>query len=163
MTAFDKDMRALHLWQYYVLDPTKEKENVKAALTNGQITEWKGAEVAGKSVVEISQIVKSSELIEGNGQLAVRLGVHVDGAVAAGLVKSAFPNIAGDAGALADTWRQVVDVLNVPLYAEWEEDTKMALNMVKNRLKYLRLDSHGPRLSEITEECAFVSSPLKTY
>ena len=37
------------------------------------------------------------------------------------------------------------------------------LNMVKNRLKYLRLDSHGPRLGEITKECTFVSSPLQTY
>ena len=96
-------------------------------------------------------------------QLVAHPEVHVDGAVTAGLVKSAFPNIAGNAGALADTWRQVVDVLNVPLYAEWEEDTKIALDMVKNRLKYLRLDSHGPSFGEITEECAFVSSPLKIY
>lgn len=155
MTAFEKEIRALNLWQYYVLDPAKEKENVKAALTSGQITEWKGTEVAGKSVVEISQIVKSSGIIEGDGQLAARLGVHVDGAVAAGLAKSAFPNIAGDAEALADTWRKVVDVLNVPLYAEWEEDTKIALDSVKNRLKYTRLDEHGPRFGEITEKCVY--------
>ena len=96
-------------------------------------------------------------------QLVAHLRVHIDGAVTAGLVKSTFPNIAGDAGALADTWRQVVDMLNIPLYTKWEEDTKITLNMVKNRLKYLRLDSYRPRLSEITEECAFVSSPLKTY
>lgn len=155
MTAFEKEVRGLNLWQYYVLDPAKEKANVKAALTSGQITEWKGTEVAGKSVVEISQIVKSSGIIEGDGQLAARLGVHVDGAVAAGLAKSAFPNIAGDAEALADTWRKVVDVLNVPLYAEWEEDTKIALDSVKNRLKYTRLDEHGPRFGEITEKCVY--------
>ena len=163
LAAFEKEIRALHLWQYYVLNPTQEKENVKAALTNGQITEWKGTEVAGKSIVEISQIVKSSGLIEGDGQLAARFGVHVDGAVAAGLVKSAFPNLAGDTGALADTWGKVVDVLNVPLYAEWEEDTKIALDSVKNRLKYLRLDEHGPKLGEITEKYASVSLPVKTY
>ena len=47
-------------------------------------------------------------------------------------------------------WGRVVDVLNVPLYAEWEEDTKVALESVKNRLKYIRLEEGGPKLGEIT-------------
>ena len=76
----------------------------------------------------------------------------MDGGVAAGLVKAAFVDM-GDANmdSLADAWVRVVDVLNVPLYEEWEEDTRVALDNVKNRLKYTRLDEHGPRMGEISK------------
>jgi len=49
-------------------------------------------------------------------------------------------------------WGRIVDVLNVPLYQEWKEDTKIALGNIKSRLKYTRLDEHGPRSGEITRE-----------
>jgi glycogen debranching enzyme len=156
MDAFSAEVKGINLWQYYVLDTTSEKNSVKAALTSGQVTPWKGADVAGKSVVEIAEIVRRSEAIEGYGQLAKRFGVHVRGDVAAGLVKAAFTNIIGDPDALAEAWGRVVDVLNVPLYAEWEEDTKVALESVKNRLKYIRLEEGGPKLGEITAKSPLV-------
>jgi glycogen debranching enzyme len=149
-SAFEKEVRALNLWQYYVLDTTKEKASVKSALKSGQVTLWQGPDVRGKSVVEISEILRSSGVIKGFSQLAARFGVHVDGGVAAALVKAAFVNIANDNDALSEAWGRVVDVLNVPLYAEWEEDTKIALEHVKNRLKYTRLDERGPKLGEIS-------------
>jgi glycogen debranching enzyme len=78
--------------------------------------------------------------------------VHIDGGVAGGLVKAAFVNITNDFDALADAWGRVIDVLNVPLYAEWEEDTKIALESVNNRLKYTRLEEGGPKMGEISDK-----------
>lgn len=150
VSAFEKEVKALNLWQYYVLDTVKEKASIKAALTSGKVIPWKGADVTGKSAVEVSEIAKASGIIEGLGQLGARLGVHVEGGVAAGLAVAAFPHITGDTDALVDAWGKVVDVLNVPLYAEWDEDTKIALESVKNRVKYTRLDEGGPRLGAIT-------------
>ncbi|KAJ8094335.1 bifunctional 4-alpha-glucanotransferase/amylo-alpha-1,6-glucosidase [Marasmius tenuissimus] len=47
----------------------------------------------------------------------------------------------------------------MPLYQEWEEDTRVAIDNVKNRLKYARLDENGPKLGEISK-----NSPLmETY
>ncbi|KAF6752983.1 glycogen debranching enzyme [Ephemerocybe angulata] len=60
-----------------------------------------------------------------------------------------------DPNALAEAWGRVVDVLNVPLYEEWEDDTRTAIEHVKNRIKYTRLDQHGPKMGEISK-----SSPL---
>ncbi|KZP16628.1 glycoside hydrolase family 133 protein [Athelia psychrophila] len=150
MLAFEKEVRALNLWQYYVLNPKEEKAAVKAAVTAGKVTPWNGDSVSGKSVVEVSEVARSSGIVEGLGTLGVRLGVHVDGSVAAGLAQAAFPQLAGNADALAEKWGEVVDVLNVPLYEEWEEDTKIALESVKNRIKYTRLDDGGPKLGEIS-------------
>ncbi|KAH8832592.1 glycoside hydrolase family 13 protein [Flagelloscypha sp. PMI_526] len=162
MGAVSEAIRGLNFWQYYVLDVTRERASVRSALeTKDAVEAWSGQPVEGKSVVELAQIVRSSGLVSGLSQYAKRFGVHVKPAVAAGLIKAAF-NSLQDPEALAEAWTKVVDVINVPLYAEWEDDTKAAIDGVKNRLRYTRLDAHGPRLGEISEklELCLLSSSL---
>ena len=84
-------------------------------------------------------------------KLHARFALKVNPEKAASLIKAAFTNIE-DEDALLEAWIRVVDVLNVPLYREWEEDTRVALENIKNRLSYTRLADHGPKLGEITEE-----------
>ncbi|KAF9045811.1 glycoside hydrolase family 13 protein [Hymenopellis radicata] len=154
MGAFEGVVKGLNLWQYYVLDTQRERESVKTALQSNKVTPWTGPAVEGKTVVEIANILRSSNKIAGLGQLASRFGVYVEPEVAAGLVTAAFSSVTETDG-LADAWIRVVDVVNVALYEEWEEDTKVAHESVKNRLKYTRLDAHGPKLGEISK-----TSPL---
>ncbi|KAF9268988.1 glycoside hydrolase family 13 protein [Marasmius fiardii PR-910] len=158
MNAFYNVVKGLDLWQYYVLDTAREKDSVKAALSSHRVTEWKGTDVAGKSVGELAEIVKANGLVVGLSKLASRYGVQSNASAAAGLVRAAFTNI-DDINALADAWVRVVDVINMPLYQEWEEDTRVAVDNVRNRAKYTRLDENGPKLGEISK-----SSPLvETY
>ena len=109
---------------------------------------------ARKTVVELADIARESKIIQGHRSLEKRLGAHVPGPVAAGFVKAAFVDLGDDADVLADAWVRVVDVINVPLYQEWEEDTKIAVDQIKGRVKYTRLDEHGPKLGPITKEYA---------
>ncbi|KAF5316807.1 hypothetical protein D9619_006196 [Psilocybe cf. subviscida] len=150
--ALDKEIRDLKLWQYYVLDVDREKESVKAALASGKTTSWAGSNVAGKTVAELADILRAESKIIGLGEFKSRYGVKVDSGVAAGVISAAFTEIASDADKLADAWVRVVDVLNVPQYKEWEEDTGIALSHVRNRLKYTRLDPNGPKMGDITRE-----------
>lgn len=153
-------IKTLDLWQFYVLDASAEKARVAAAVTKGDVKPWTGENVRGKSVVELAHIARVGPgVIHGLGALAGRFGARGDPAAAAGLVKAAFVDIEG-AEALAEAWGRVVDVVNVPLYEEWEEDTKAALDGVKNRVKYTRLDEHGPRLGEINEKWVLCASML---
>lgn len=122
---------------------------MKAALSAAQTTAWKGEDVAGKSVVDLARIIKSSGKVNSLGALSSRFCVNVDPAEAAGFVQAAFTELT-DADALADAWVKVVDVLNVPLYEEWKEDTKVALESIRNRVSYTRLDAHGPKFGEIS-------------
>ena len=149
MTAFEDHLKSLDLWQYYVLDVKAERESVLAALKAGKAQSWDG--VAHKSVVELAGIVKTAGSVIGLGTPEKRFGTHVEGPAAAGLVRAAFVDLQDDE-ALADAWIRVVDVINVPLYEEWNDDTKAALDNIKNRLKYARLDDHGPKLGPITKE-----------
>lgn len=150
--ALAEYLKSLDFWQFYVLDVKAERERVREALSADKITPWDGPNVAGKTAVEHFQILKDSGKIIGYRGLTGRFSTKVDGSVAAGFVKAAFAGIS-DIGALADEWIKVVDVINVSLYEEWDEDTKVASENIKNRLKYTRLDDNGPKLGLISEKC----------
>lgn len=155
--ALTEYLKSLDFWQYYVLDAKAERERVKEALSSNKVTPWDGPDVAGKTVVELFQALKDLGKIIGYRAVAGRFSTRVDGSVAAGFVKAAFPEIR-DADALADGWIRVVDVINVSLYEEWNEDTKVALGNIKNRLNYIRLDDHGPKLGPISAKLPLVES-----
>ena len=148
MNAFEAHLQKLDFWQYYVLDAKAERESVTAALKANKGTTWAGIE--HKTVVELSEIVRTSGKVVGLGVPQKRFGTHVKGEDAAGLVKAAFVDVK-DVDALADAWVKVVDVLNVPLYEEWKNDTQAALDNIRNRLRYIRLEEHGPKLGPITK------------
>jgi hypothetical protein len=154
MDAFYEYIQRFNFWQYYVLDVKKEKEVLQGALSTGSIQAWEGPDVRGKSVPELATILRAyrdGELIQGLSKYARRYGVNVDGAIAAGFVLAAR----GRDADLVDTWGQIVDALNLPLYKEWEDDVNSALENIKNRLKYTRLEDHGPKLGEITKKSVF--------
>ncbi len=149
MAAFKDYIKGKNFWHYYVLDVKAERESVKKALSQNKLSSWSGIE--HKNVVELAEVLRSSGSVIGLGVPQKRFGTHVEGPVAAGLVKAAFVDLQ-DVDALADAWIRVVDVLNVPLYQEWEDDTEAAISNIKGRLKYTRLDEHGPKLGPITKE-----------
>ncbi|TDL23784.1 glycoside hydrolase family 13 protein [Rickenella mellea] len=156
MSAFKEELRAHNFWQYYVLDVKHEKDAVVAALASVQT--WDGAPVAGKTVAELAELIRSSGKLDESKKFHKRYGVTVDPKYAAGLVKATFAGLVKEPGALGDAWVRVVDVLNVNQYKEWEEDTRVALENIKNRITYTRLDEHGPKLWEITEQVPIVES-----
>ncbi|KZT27841.1 glycoside hydrolase family 133 protein [Neolentinus lepideus HHB14362 ss-1] len=156
VSALHQKIKGLNLWQYYVLDVNRERSAAREALASGTVSEWQGSSLTGKSAVELAETVRSLGKVEGLGKFVGRFGVKVNGSFAAGVVKAAFTELGDNADALADAWVRVVDVLNVPLYQEWEEDTKTALDSIKNRIKYTRLDEHGPKLGEISRESPLV-------
>jgi glycogen debranching enzyme len=149
--ALSDTLKALELWQFYVLDVQRERDNIKTALRSGSYKAWSGPIVKGKSVVDLAEIIKGQAMVTGLGALASRFSVYVDAHVAASLVTAAFVEVQ-DVDDLADAWIRVVDVINVPLYLEWEEDTKAAVGNLKNRVRYTRLDNHGPKLGKISKE-----------
>ncbi|KAI9440605.1 glycoside hydrolase family 13 protein [Lactarius indigo] len=157
LDAFHDYVRQFNFWQYYVLDVKKEKESVKAAHFSGEIKPWEGPDVKGKSAAELATILRAyrdGEFLQGLSKYAKRFGVTVDGAVAAGFILAAR----GSDAELVNAWGDVVDALNLPLYQEWEEDVKIALENIKNRLKYTRLDDNGPKMGEITRKSPIMES-----
>ena len=149
--AFDSYLKERNMWQYYVFDVKAERSAVKDASEKQDVVVWSGIDVANKTVVELADIMRDSGHIQGYRKLEKRFCTTVSGPVAAGFVKAAFVHLS-DNDALADAWIRVVDVLNVPLYEEWNEDTKAAMDSIRNRVKYTRLDEYGPKMGPITAQ-----------
>ena len=151
ISAFEEIVRDLDLWQFYVIDVSRERSSIEAALQSKDITIWDGPEVFGRSAPELANIFRHHGKISGIGALSSRFGVTVNGSVAAGFIQAARPDIS-NIDALVDSWIQVVDVVNVPLYQQWEGDVRAAIDNVRNRVRYIRLDKNGPKLGEISEQ-----------
>ncbi|ELU43609.1 glycogen debranching enzyme [Rhizoctonia solani AG-1 IA] len=157
--ALKEYIAKLNLWQYYVLNSQSEKEAVADAIAASKITPWTGPDIAGKSVSEIANIVREEGKLEHVGEFAERFMITVNPSVAAGVVKTAFVDL-GDATptVYGEAWGRVVDVLNVDHYKEWEEDTKVAIENITNRVKWTRLDENGPKIGEITKVMPLVDT-----
>ncbi|KAG2068753.1 glycoside hydrolase family 13 protein [Suillus decipiens] len=156
MTSLAESIKARNMWQYYVLDVEREKEVVKDAINSEKIVPWSGPNVAGKSIVALAEIVKTSSVVVGLNELGLRYGARSNGEMAAGFLKAASVDVVNNVDTLVEMWGRVVDVINVPLYEEWEKDMKIALEHVKNRLTYIRLEENGPKLGEISASCPLV-------
>ncbi|KAI0320874.1 glycoside hydrolase family 13 protein [Amylostereum chailletii] len=159
--AFREYVKPSDLWQYYVFDVKAEKEGVRTALAGHTAKAWTGPDLKGKNPTDVAHILrtyKDGEVIKGLGKYATRFGVRVDPAVAAGIVQKIYPNNGNAPGPLVDAWGKIVDVLNVPLYQEWEEDMKIAFDNIKGRLKFGRLDDNGPKLGPITKKLPLMES-----
>ncbi|KAF8631846.1 hypothetical protein AX15_002119 [Amanita polypyramis BW_CC] len=157
ISAFETYVRDLKLWQFYVLDVARERDSVKRALQSNDITPWDGPELTGHSLTELGNILQLHGKVDGIGSLSSRFGVRVNGPVAAGCIRAALPEIS-DLDSLVDSWARVVDAINEPLYREWEADTRIAIDHVRNRVRYCRLDENGPKFGEITGQFPLVES-----
>jgi glycogen debranching enzyme len=161
LSALSNVLKTLNLWQYYVLDPATQEESVAAALKSDSLPEWTGSKVAGKAIPELAVVIRAEGKLQNISQCADRFGVTIDPKVAASFVKAAFNDL-HDPQALAEAWREIVSVINVPLYEEYDDDFKVILANIKNRVTYTRLDANGPKLGEISERWARSSPVLST-
>ena len=146
---FEKALDARELWQYYVLDTKTQKEIIEAALKSGNVEEWTGPDIAGKSAAEIANILIQAGKVKNISAFEKRFCVTVDPGLAAAVVKKASSDLT-DITSLAEAWGKVCDILNVDRYAEWKNDTKIALDHIRSRVRYTRLDEQGPKLGPIT-------------
>jgi glycogen debranching enzyme len=52
---------------------------------------------------------------------------------------------------LAEMYSKILDEYNLPLYKEYDEDVRIALENTRNRIEYTRLADHGPKWGKITK------------
>ncbi|KAM0756163.1 glycoside hydrolase family 13 protein [Meredithblackwellia eburnea MCA 4105] len=152
----------LKLYEYYVIDvDTSVKEfdkawgsaNTKASTTAAQIS---GVDLARLSPKELGEEFAKLCLPQKWTELGERFKAKVDYGAAVGFVQ----RLKRDEDPVA-VFKKVVEIVNLPRYELWDADKKAILDNTRNRLKYTRLDDHGPKLGEITAKLPFVE-PLFT-
>ncbi|GAA5919360.1 hypothetical protein JCM6882_000241 [Rhodosporidiobolus microsporus] len=77
-------------------------------------------------------------------------------------ISTYLPRASTSAEEAAEEVGRLLDVLNVERYKEWDEDREAILENTRGRIKYTRLDAHGPKMGEVTKSAPLVE-PLFTY
>ncbi|KAI9808320.1 MAG: hypothetical protein M1825_004777 [Sarcosagium campestre] len=157
-------LEQLRIWEYYVMDVKRDARTITDAWLRREKTSLDVQGATSWPLKRKSEFLRENGLV-GYESLGPRFQRTLDPRVGATLLFGIYgePDIehAGafnEASALK-TCCEVLDELNLPNYREYDGDVSEILTQLYSRIKYLRLDDHGPKLGPIT-----VKNPLiETY
>jgi len=143
------------LWQFYVADVAGGKRAfaeawAKPAAANGASNGVASLEGMDRRGV-LDAFVKRC-LPEDWATLGGRFGLAPDVGHAVAFVRQLVGEQA-DAGHAEHEYGRLLDDLNVDRYAMYNSDVESILSQTTNRIKYQRIDAHGPRIGKVTREC----------
>jgi glycogen debranching enzyme len=158
------------LWEYYIVNVDRDSAAIVKAWTKGQAKFpeggfGEGGLRAAEQVKEWSLKQKADWLVDngllGGDRMGERYRRHIDPRIGAALLSALFGRYDSRATSSTDekealtAIRRILDEINLPYYREYDGDAAEIMEQLFNRIKYVRLDDHGPKLGEIME-----SSPL---
>ena len=166
MNAAKKEViAAIRLWEYYVLDVERDADAAVEAWSEGKTSPLSdNGDVSDKlEGLKSGDLTREVEFVQNHGLLgADRLGERfrrrVDPNVAASVLAFALGKYEGEGSTSSDKASarakivKILDTLNVSFYKEYDSDVDEILDQVFNRIKYMRIDDHGPKLGPVTTE-----------
>lgn len=138
----------LKLWEFYVVSMAQALEAVKSSWDQISHEEVEIPDNAKNDLVELAAFVRQYASHENFGQLGDRYSNKLEDRKFVAVLKSLYGQELND-NVLAEA-RRIIDELNLPLYREYDDDVGEILEQLFNRIKYLRIDNHGPKLGAIT-------------
>lgn len=163
----------LKLWEYYVIDVERDADAAVQAWANGNITfpegGFGGSGFGGLEAIKNANPAERAEFLSAKGMLNKdRLGERyrrkLDPAIGAALITAIYGRFEGDdsksadRGAVRSHLTSILDEVNLPFYREYDKDVAEILEQVFNRVKYVRLDDHGPKLGPIDKKNPLIES-----
>ncbi|KAK9771333.1 putative Glycogen debranching enzyme [Seiridium cardinale] len=155
----------IRLWEYYALNVDRDVDAAVESWAGGKTFVPEGS-VAGDldSLRDTSLKDQASYLIDngllGNDRLGERFRRRVDPKVAAALLATLFGKYRGEAdeAAIRSKLVQILDAANVRFYDEYDKEIGEILQQLFNRIKYVRIDEHGPKLGPVSQENPLIES-----
>jgi glycogen debranching enzyme len=161
----------IKLWEFYTIDVDRDTNAITEAWVAGQVSfpdgSFREAGVRGLDAVKDWSLKQKADWIvdhalRGGETLGKRFQRHVDPSSAASLLTAMFGRFdtrissAPDQRAAQGAIRRILEEVNLPFYREYDGDSAEAMEQLFNRIKYVRLDDHGPKLGEITEKSPLI-------
>ena len=149
----------LELWQYYVLEVGKNVRSAVQAWAEGDIhpIDHDLESIAQWSVKDQADLVNERYLQK--IRLGPRYGRELPSACAGMILQAIYgnfhPNIREKG---TKTMAAILDVVNVTYYREYDNDLEILTEQLEARLKYLRLDDHGPKLGVIGKDSPIIET-----
>ncbi|GAA6007978.1 hypothetical protein JCM10207_006986 [Rhodosporidiobolus poonsookiae] len=154
---------SLKLYEYYALDVEGNKKRFREAWAKASSANSNGTkkeDLGALSIEDRAQRFAAAALPDDWNLLGARFHAAIRPAEAVAFVRS-YLSAEADADAATQEVGRLLDVLNVDRYREYDGDVKAILDNTRGRIKYTRLDEHGPKKGEVTELSPLVE-PLFT-
>jgi glycogen debranching enzyme len=154
------------LWEFYVIDAEKSANAIVEKWTAGQAKfiddSFSEAGLRGLDAVKGWPLKQKADwlvehALQGGDRMGERFRRRIDPAVGASLLCALFGRYDSRTGNTPDekTAREAItsicNEVNLPFYREYDGDKAEIMEQLFNRIKYVRLDDHGPKLGEVTE------------
>ncbi|RAH82580.1 glycogen debranching enzyme [Aspergillus japonicus CBS 114.51] len=152
----------LKLWEFYVVNVAADTQKVIQQWQTSKsidITsdEWSQHKLKdfGNWTLEEQAIFVREKAIPTSKQLLGRYSRAIEPKFGAAILTVLLgPSDAAnsDTTAAEKAISKLLDEVNLPFYKEYDADVAEVMNQLFNRIKYLRIDSHGPKLGPVTEQ-----------
>ena len=159
----------LKLWQYYVVDVTRDVERAVTAWSQGRTSVpmrgfssgMGGLEgVRGWSLKQKAEFLQENGFVGANGLMS-RFHRSVDAGSAAALLTvlhGRYEPSNPDKSGATKTMTDILNEINGQYYKVYDTDVEVIQQQIRDRVRYLRLDDNGPKLGAISSESAFIES-----
>ena len=152
----------LKLWQHYVVNVEWQAQSAVEAWMTGRTT-YPDSDSDALNEVKDWPLARKAGILQKYGfkgaeQMGPVYHRQIDPQVGAALLTATYGRYdstdsgAPDRGAAHHTMSEILDELNLRFYREYDDDVKVIIDQILNRVKYVRLDDHGLKLGPITSE-----------
>ncbi|KAF3916690.1 4-alpha-glucanotransferase [Dactylellina cionopaga] len=153
---------ATRLWEYYVIDTERDTD---AGVLAWGARKWKTIDVDPSWSFQRKALYLAEKGMLGKDRMGERFRRTIDPEISAGFLFVLFGEPSADDdeydsqdAQLRKELGKYLDEVNLPLYKEYDEDAEEILEQLFNRIKYVRIDDHGPKRGPISEESPLIES-----
>lgn len=154
----------LALWQYYVFD-TKETILSLQDLYRRDSTEplQIPEHIDVSNLKQLAAFVLEAANVNDTVILEDRFSNRLDTSKFLGILLSLVDKLEVRFDQISQKAGEIVDEINVDLYATFNDDMSSVKNQLKDRIKFLRLADNGPKLGPITKENKLTEAYFTTF
>ncbi|KAF9940651.1 hypothetical protein BGZ67_007146 [Mortierella alpina] len=155
----------IRLWEFYVVDVINSIQELKADLeaqASYDVILFKHSDLKARTLVELA-FELSKEALIGAGEHGDRHHKKIDTTVAVAFMAALLNVDFSDTDSysideVCAEYERILNEVNLEFYKSYDKDVETIVTNVENRVKYIRLDAHGPKLGPITEENPLVET-----
>lgn len=150
---------ALKLWEFYVIDVKTDAAKLIDKWKSGQgidqasdVSSRLGLDGFGSWPLKQQAALVRETAIPNSEQISGRFSRRVDpdvGAIILTMLRG--PCDEGNFASAEKALLEILDEVNLPFYKEYDADVSEIMEQVFNRIKYIRIDDHGPKLGPVTK------------
>jgi glycogen debranching enzyme len=149
---------SLRLWEFYVVDVAAAKKafseawSAGATHANGDLQDTTREKLSSLSSKELATEFAKRCLPADWNKLGARFHATIDTTAAVKFVEVLTGETPGEhsVDAATSALGRLLDSVNLSMYEMYDDDVKAILANTEQRVRYTRLEAHGPRLGEIS-------------